>query len=450
MNMLRTSLRWLFGYEGIPLMSRPTFRYDLLSNFFAAVGAAALMWQLTTQFARRALEATKTDLALLIAIAALGNFLTTFFAPYLSRLPRVKMVVASRILMAIFFGCVAMLPATPWSRIPFIFLLIPPYLVAAIILNIQTSVLHINYPDKLRGRIFSRQSIVLLATTAVVSQLASIALDELPWGHRLVYAVSAMAMLFSAGFYSRIRVRLERSMEKKERVRPPNPLAGFSLLRQDPAYGWFMAWQMLFGVANIMVLPIMTLVMTDYFKVNYAQGSTALVFGPLMVMILFAPLAGKLLDQVSITRYRAMGSALWGLCQISVAMGLLSSSWAWILVAAVIMGMAQGIGNMAYNLGHMYFTVPQRSHDYMGIHMTLQGIRGLLAPFLGIALMGSLKIGPIPVIFCAGLVQIGVGAGFFFMKPPIPAQNNNSPRNGLKEGVTQQKTMDSWKKTGIL
>ena len=44
-----------------------------------------------------------------------------------------------------------------------------------------------------------------------------------------------------------------------------------------------------------------------------------------------------------------------------------------------------GGGVLAWNLGHHDFAPPETSSQYMGVHVTLTGIRGLLAPLLGVA-----------------------------------------------------------------
>ena len=38
-------VRWLLGYADMPLMARPTFRYELISSIFAAIGSG-VTWRL--------------------------------------------------------------------------------------------------------------------------------------------------------------------------------------------------------------------------------------------------------------------------------------------------------------------------------------------------------------------------------------------------------------------
>lgn len=415
--------RWVLGLEGVPWIARSTFRYDLLSSFFAAIGAGAMLPQLTSQFARRDLHCSEWTVAMLISMSALGNFLATFFSRYLARERRVQAMAYSRMGIGLFLACLALLPTGPEALGAFVALLIVPYLLGSIVLNTQTNVRHSNYPEAQRSGIFSRLSMVEMATLACSAMLAGAAMDRWAWGHRLVFGVGAAAMLLSARFNLRLRHRQERALLRDGHSRPIGFWSGFRLLREDRAYGVFMGWQMLFGTANIMVSPVLTLVMTNYLGVSYAKGMTALMLVPIAVMVLSAPLAGRLMDRLHVTRFRSISSSLWALSRVLVYFAVVANSWTMVLGAFAVQGIAQAMGNMAFNLGHMQFTSPRRSQDYMAIHQTLQGIRGLAAPLLGIALLRLPGVGLGMLLIGAG-VMVLAAAGFYFSPPPDRADND--------------------------
>ena len=410
-------IRWVLGYEGIPRMARPTFRYDLLSNLFAALGWGALLSSLTGQFARRGLGASAWIVAVLVALMGLGNLTSTFLAQHMARHRRVPLVVIARLGMALFLASVAVLPANEVAAESFVALLAPAYVLAAIVLNVQASVRHSNYPEEVRGRIFGRLSIVRLGGMAASAMLGGYAMDHLVWGHRLVYILAAAVMVLSAWFYSKLRVRRERAMLRDSHARRPRPLDGFRLLAKDRRYGRFMLWQMISGAGNLMGRPMMILVMTDYLGVGYGKGISAMTLTPFLVAACTAPLAGKLLDHVRITHYRGFGAAAWAFGRTIVFLAVLKGSWAGVLAGFAVQGLGWSTGNIAYNIGHMHFTTPNRSQDYMGIHLTLQGIRNLLAPFLGVALFKLPGVGINALLIVAAL-QFLAAVGFFFTPPP--------------------------------
>lgn len=70
-----------------------------------------------------------------------------------------------------------------------------------------------------------------------------------------------------------------------------------------------------------------------------------------------------------------------------------------------ILGIARGGGSLAWNLGHNDFASQKLLAAYMGAHVTLTGIRGAIAPFVGILLY----LGWSDVAFLPDFEGIGVG-----------------------------------------
>ena len=50
-------------------------------------------------------------------------------------------------------------------------------------------------------------------------------------------------------------------------------------------------------------------------------------------------------------------------------------------------GLGHGGGSLAWNIGHLHFGESGEAEVYMGIHVFLTGLRGLLAPLLGMWLL---------------------------------------------------------------
>ncbi len=417
MIKLMGHVRWVLGYEGIPRMARPTFRYDFLSNLFAAFGAGAMLYSLTGQFARRGLNASFWIVALLSSLMPLGNFFGTFFAQHLARARRVPLVVGARLAMGVFLGCVALLPASEIAAGSFVALLVTPCLLAALVFNVQNSVRHSNYPPDMRGRIFSRLTIVYMGAAAVSAKLGGYALDHLEWGHRLIYVGAACMMFLSARFYGRIRVRRERALLRNGLARPFRLLGGFRVLIDDRRYGLFMMWQMVSGAGLYMIWPVFALIMTDYLKVPYGKGLNALTIVPLIVAMCTGLIAGKLFDHVRITRFRGCCAILWTCSRVIIFLAVLSGSWPLVLVGFAVQGLGWSMGNMAFNLAHTHFTSPDRSEEYMGIHLTLMGIRGLIMPMLGVALLKYSDVGLGVLLIAAGM-HLAAAVGFFLTPSP--------------------------------
>ena len=86
-------------------------------------------------------------------------------------------------------------------------------------------------------------------------------------------------------------------------------------------------------------------------------------------------------------------------------------------------GVAFGGGVLAWNLGHHDFSNVSASPAYMGVHVTLTGIRGLIAPSLGVFLYEAFRTSdPNGIItFSASLCLGTLGAlGFVWMATHLP------------------------------
>ena len=84
------------------------------------------------------------------------------------------------------------------------------------------------------------------------------------------------------------------------------------------------------------------------------------------------------------------------------------------------MGFARSAGTLAWQLDHNDFANERDLVTYMGIHMTLTGLRGAFAPFMGIALYVGWSVSWLPdfagigshVFLVAALISVWSWLGF--------------------------------------
>src|SRR5690242_20926942 len=67
-----------------------------------------------------------------------------------------------------------------------------------------------------------------------------------------------------------------------------------------------------------------------------------------------------------------------------MCLGVFSASLPLLWLGAVLLGAAQAGANLGWNLGHNDFASVGRAQHYMGVHVTLTGLRGGVAPPLGV------------------------------------------------------------------
>ena len=112
---------------------------------------------------------------------------------------------------------------------------------------------------------------------------------------------------------------------------------------------------------------------------------------PLATLALSIPLWAKLFDGSHIIDYRARQSWSFVISIFCFALAVLYRQ-EWLLwLGGASIGVAYAGGNLGWNLGHNDFSDDSRATIYMGIHVTLTGIRGLIMPPLGVLFYEYLK-----------------------------------------------------------
>ena len=79
------------------------------------------------------------------------------------------------------------------------------------------------------------------------------------------------------------------------------------------------------------------------------------------------------------------------------------SFWA-IAIGTGLQGFAFAGGNIAWSLWVTKLAPPEHTAEYMSVHTFATGVRGVIAPFIGFALLREYGSGV--ALFCAGLIFI--------------------------------------------
>jgi hypothetical protein len=152
------------------------------------------------------------------------------------------------------------------------------------------------------------------------------------------------------------------------------------ILRADRAFLAYESAFFLYGLGFLMNLPLVVLLITDRLHLSYGQASWARFVVPPVMMVLFSPVAGRLLDRSHSSTMMAVACFLLAVHSVLLAV---AGGIGLLLLSYFIFGVAMTGVNLAWNLGPVQFARTERdSMDYMGVHVTLTGLRGALAPLL--------------------------------------------------------------------
>ena len=265
------------------------------------------------------------------------------------------------------------------------------------VITLRATVWRANYPRQARARLTGRISAMQTLVVALGGAAIGAAMDADEESFRWVVPSASLLSLAGVWAWSRVRVRRHRALLDAERSSPPeqsptfNPLSVLGVLRQDRLFAWYMACQFTMGFANLMCFSILVIMIDERFELAYTP-SMLITHGIRYGMIaLTVPMWATLLDRMHSAKYRAIHPWVF-VARTSAFFVAGAGRFEWLLyVAAVIHGLAFAGGSLAWNIGHNDFADDANASRYMAAHVTLTGMRGLVAPFAGVLLYRALE-----------------------------------------------------------
>ena len=181
-----------------------------------------------------------------------------------------------------------------------------------------------------------------------------------------------------------------------------NPFAPLAWLWRDRGFGWVNFSYTVMGFANFMVLPLRV----DWLASEQGLGYRAdliqvvVVAVPTLMRLAFGRLWGAAFDRVD---FIALRMAI-NVCFAGAIALFFTDSLALQIMASVFLGLGVAGGDIAWNLWVTKYAPPERTADYMAVHVFLTGLRGLVAPSVGFALIAIVGRGSTGLLAVAGVV----------------------------------------------
>jgi MFS family permease len=254
---------------------------------------------------------------------------------------------------------------------------------AAAVIPLLTQMYQDNYPERERGRRFSRTVMVRIAMAAVFSKVAGNALDGRVDLYRWLLLVFAAALAFASFCLARCPT------QPIPHDGGAHPFRAMRFVRDDALFRRTLICWMLMGFANLMMLPLRVEYLANP-KYNLAVGigAIALLTGviPNVARLVLSPVWGYLFDHMNFFALRVT-------LNIGFAVGILAffttNSWTGLVLGAVVYGISTAGGDVAWSLWVTKFAPPGRVADYMSVHTFLTGVRGVIAPVVAFAFAGQ-------------------------------------------------------------
>lgn len=365
----------MFFNRRIPFFMREAYYYESLGAiafaFFA--GLAANFFPIIA----RKLGASSFQMALLSSAPFVGALFTLYWARLSSNavsqmgfFVKVKLLARGVILFAF-------LAINPWIFILLVFL---NSLLEQAGSPAYVGIMKKIYSDDYRGRAMGYVRMEMAIVAVFVSYLGGFLLDH--FSYRYIFPLGAVFGILSVTFFGRIKIQKNNAKQKRKKqgILPREILQVF---KKDRPFALF---QMIFfvrGFAQLMVMPLFPIFLVDYLGIsNTSMGKLVSLSS---IFLIFSYLFwGHYIDKKGSCRSLVVTSFLASF--VPLCYFFASTIW-YIVPASIIAGFTLG----ASELARIHFiTNRAKSEDiptYQGIDFTLMGLRGVIAPFLGVALM---------------------------------------------------------------
>ena len=358
--------------------TRTTYRYESLRAIAAGVLETASATFLLL-IAVRSFEAGALAKGLIAAGSGVGYLLSPLVVLVVehARVPVAR--AAARLSMA---GAVALAVATVVAWVPvFVLASVIAMAAAGSLIPLLTQVYQDNYPEQERGRFFSRTFMIRILSAAVFSWIAGSLLAVDMGNFRLVMAIFAASLAFSAWCLARIPSSpLHQSGDR-------HPLRAFRSVAHDRVFRVTLVSWMFMGFANLMMLPLRVEYLANpAYGLALAPDMVALLTGvvPNLARLVISPLWGWLFDRAN---FFVLRMALNAGFAVGIVSFFTSDSMVGLMLSAITFGISTAGGDVAWSLWVTKVAPPARVADYMSVHTALTGARALVAPMLAFALV---------------------------------------------------------------
>ncbi|RME70314.1 MAG: MFS transporter, partial [Planctomycetota bacterium] len=247
----------------------------------------------------------------------------------------------------------------PWVREPWAFLVLLGLSAASysVTLPARNTILQANYPAHVRGRIYGLVAAAASLAGVLTALAAGAWLERHPDHFGWVYVCGAAIGILSTHLMARIRIRRQRSRwgmrsgvrsigaawaEVRESVR-----ASVGILRDEPRFRRFEIAFFLYGLAFMLLQPVIPVFLVRHLGAGYLEASIAKqgAFG--LANMACLPLWGRLVDRLGPVR---VGVRAFGVLALSPLVLAASFSMAPAYLSFVIRGAGLAGVNVLWNL----------------------------------------------------------------------------------------------------
>lgn len=300
----------------------------------------------------------------------------------------------------------------------FVYYLGNPIIFPSISLFLKNSYQHENF-GTLYGYSTSLNKVVMLVVTFIYSWL----LDIDPYIFKYTFPFLSLAGIVSTIVLSYIPYKIPKNrnvlIEKSGLIASINSM--YKILKCNKPFRFFQWAFMAYGFAFMITTPVITLFFKDILNLNYS--SVAFYRNIYYVgAIIMLPYMGKLIGRIGPMRFGIITFASLAFYYLFVLLSEFNMSSVefygfrifYMLIPAMLFhSVFAATMGILWDIGSSYFGKNEEVMSYQNIHLFLTGLRALVAPIIGIWLLGLTNY---TFTFGVGMLLLGVAMLFLSKK----------------------------------
>jgi len=355
-------------------LERKTFVRHLL---FAALNGIGFGVTVTLQevVAWRVFDASATQVTILYMTVHFAMLSSVFFTGTMQKFKRHSgILIAAGIIRIIAMSSIFFVQ-NAWQ---FIIAMWVFQLPLAVVNPAQNFILAKNYPSSSRGIRFGISVSVMNFFAIVASFAAGVILDINDMYFKYIF--------FGVGIITAVSIFSLASIPTKNRMMKTvgNPFRDMiKIFRTNRGFWKFQRNFFIYGVAFLILGPVIPIFMVDVLNMSYTEISIARGIIAYLGIAVFAPFSGKALDKHNPFLHAARAFAILALFPLFFLVSYFGGKW-FVFAAYGFYSLAMAGVSIIWNLGSTYFSEHDREATYQSVHLTMTGIRGLSAPLFGL------------------------------------------------------------------
>jgi MFS family permease len=372
-------------------IEKRTFILLMISTFFN--GFIMSLGNIQDIISKKTFHALDWQLTLLAMVWPVSNFISIWWGQVLEHS---KHKARYFLLVAILGRLVLITGLWLVNMNQFLILLTFMFSFSSLLIPATNAIYQENISTHNRGRVFGFTVSLSTLISMLLTYFAGRMLDIHENSVHLILVTCGIAGFISATVLSLVKFDENYQKPKLGKLTPHEfaftPIKRMmEILKTNKEFAKFERNFSAYGMGFIIMQPVLPIYMVQTLQLNYTSNFLAKGILSQLGILLLSPILGKLHDKFHPHKFTALSfGALAMFPALFLVSGMMHTRFGAILlvnIAFAFFGVAMTGVNLSWNMGTIYFAGKGESPMYQSVHVTLTGIRGVVAPLLGLVLL---------------------------------------------------------------